>query len=231
MADRQAYRYLQTDSDLMRHLFDEYGFLQTSATQFDEGHTQEAKRLAISIRKLCHDTGNSHALLVQLGLLDKLKFVDTNDPIAPTPESEEDEESLEGGTFMTITIFSSPLAPLGYVPEQPPGYSAALGSTTRNPRLEFSAWWNAIVIHDSAGHALSRSDVVLTKANQDGGAHVDPAIRDRAYVAMSREQSMASFSITRNDGTKQELKQDPLDFVTRQVGYELTATLKPIVRP
>jgi len=60
----------QTESELRQHLDDQLGFLEQSSASFDRGYEGEAKRLAVSIRVLLHDKGQSKSLLGQLGLKD-----------------------------------------------------------------------------------------------------------------------------------------------------------------
>ncbi|HWG61185.1 MAG TPA: hypothetical protein VG253_05680, partial [Streptosporangiaceae bacterium] len=68
-------------SNLLRQLREHTDFLEASAAAFDSGFEAEAKRLAVSLRVLLHDTPSSHALLDQLGIKDKLKFTETSSPM------------------------------------------------------------------------------------------------------------------------------------------------------
>jgi hypothetical protein len=69
----------QTQDELERLLKEQLQFLRTSARLYDEGEHSEAKRLAVSIRVLVHDTKKSKSLLGQLGLK-SLDFLDTAIP-------------------------------------------------------------------------------------------------------------------------------------------------------
>lgn len=60
---------------LEEHLNEQLEFLKRSAAAFDEGFTDEAKRLATVVRVLVHDTRTSHSLLNQLDI----KNVDFHD--------------------------------------------------------------------------------------------------------------------------------------------------------
>ena len=51
---------------------------------------------------------------------------------------------------------------------------AMLDDVPQAKKVEFDAWWNAPVFVDSHRQTLTRKDLVLTAANQDGGAHVNP---------------------------------------------------------
>lgn len=43
-----------------------------------------------------------------------------------------------------------------------------------NPPADFEPWWNKDVTKDKDGNLWSRKSFVLTLANKEGGAHVDP---------------------------------------------------------
>lgn len=65
-----------TPVDLQRHLNEQLGFLERSTASFDQGYEDEAKRLAVTLRVLLHETAQSHSLLGQLGRRQGA-FVDT----------------------------------------------------------------------------------------------------------------------------------------------------------
>lgn len=72
----------RTRQQLLEHFEEQIEFLKRSNATFDQGHLSEAKRLAVPLRVLFHRTaGNnprgSHALINQLGLQDRLTWVDT----------------------------------------------------------------------------------------------------------------------------------------------------------
>ena len=55
--------------------------------------------------------------------------------------------------------------------------------------LSFQAWWDAVVIETPKGLTLSRGELVLSLAEQDGGTHVDPVLSEK-YGAFSRENAV-----------------------------------------
>ena len=63
--------------------------------------------------------------------------------------------------------------------------------------VPFDRWWNEVVISIPERFDLTRKDLVLTMANQDGGVHVDPSISE-PYYELTREKAMG---ITMGDGT------------------------------
>jgi hypothetical protein len=65
-------------SELHAHLQEQLQFLEASCNSFDAGFEGEAKRLAVTIRVLVHDTQQSKSLLGQLDL--KGEFFDSAAP-------------------------------------------------------------------------------------------------------------------------------------------------------
>ena len=61
-------KYVQTRDELLDHLKDQIAFMKQSTNSYDNGWEDEAKRLAVAIRLLLHDTPKSTSLLT---LLDK----------------------------------------------------------------------------------------------------------------------------------------------------------------
>lgn len=51
--------------------------LDASCDGFDAGRRAEAKRLAVSVRVICHQTPNSTSLLRHLGVDDMIKMIDS----------------------------------------------------------------------------------------------------------------------------------------------------------
>ena len=60
--------YKQTKKDLKSHLKEQIQFLLRSTQSFDDGFVSEAKRIAVIIRVLLHDTNRSISLLKLFGL-------------------------------------------------------------------------------------------------------------------------------------------------------------------
>lgn len=69
-------RLLQTKAELIAHLREQLQFLRSSSLAFDVGNYGEAKRLAVILRILLHDTKRSASLLTSLGIKDKLWYYD-----------------------------------------------------------------------------------------------------------------------------------------------------------
>ncbi len=59
-------------------------FIKTSAAAYDDGNESEARRLAVNLRLLAHDSRHSVSLPSHLGVKNELPFVDTAAP-EPSP--------------------------------------------------------------------------------------------------------------------------------------------------
>jgi hypothetical protein len=190
----------QSLAELEVHLRDHLDFLQSSADAFDGGKIGEAKRIAVSLRVLFHDTSRSSSLLGQLDLLSG-KFLSTAAPYRPGNMT-----SHIGLAMMTMT-------------EAGADYFAPLDDVPWKRWLSFGDWWNEIIFVDRERAEMSRKNLVLAVANQDGGAHVDPTLSE-TYARLSRHNSL---------GWVFEPGNVPIENVTRsairQVGHEALKTL------
>jgi hypothetical protein len=194
--------------DLLTLLVENQQFLERSAVAFDEGYAAEAKRLAVVLRVLLHDTNQSHSLLERLGVKERLPFLDTADPInpnnlLPTPGLLMMTMSTAAGTAKGDYV-----APLG---DLPPG---------RPVWKPFASWWQNPVM--KVDGTWSRKELVLTLANQEGGAHVDPELNER-YEALARHNALGWVAF---DGAKEEpFEGSPIAVAVRQITYEVIETL------
>lgn len=116
----------QTPEDLEDHLQEHLYFLKSSADAFDHGHAAEAKRLAVSMRVLFHDTNNSHSLLGQLDRLNGC-FISTALP----------HNAANLGTHGGLILTESS--------ETGSTYFAPLDDYIFKRWLPFSDWWNEVV--------------------------------------------------------------------------------------
>lgn len=189
---------------LEQHLQDQLHFLEQSADAFDKGFTAEYRRMALSIRVLVHETRSSHALLAQLGLLNT-DFIDTAREIDP--------DNLLSHSGLTMMLHGGVNG----------GFAAPLDDTPFKVSRPFADWWAAPVMKDGQRRILTRKDLVLTAANQDGGGHVDPAL-DETYADISQRNSLG-WQVQGADGAWKELPGAERVSI-RQIAHEVLKTLK-----
>ena len=196
-----------TAEELETHLYEQLEFLEASADAYDRGSVAEAKRIAVVARVLCHGSRTSHALLSQLGRHDG-QYLSTAIPHEPT----------------NIATHSG-LTAMGLGGEEQ-GYFAPLDETPIHHWLPFDQWWNETIMVDDRRNKLTRRDLVLTAANQDGGAHVDPSLDER-YARITKENSLA-WVVQTPTGSQPIPNAEKV--ALRQIGHELLRTFKPDYR-
>ena len=204
--------YPQTSQELESQLSEQLDHIRASAERFDEGVTSEAKRLALAIRILVHDRGSSsQSLLGQLGRKG-IKFFDSAPEFDPT--------NLAGHWGLVV------MAVRRHGP-QGSSYLAPLDDLSQPARLTtFDQWWNAVVFQDSEKRQITRRGLILSVADQDGGAHVDPTLND-VYAALSRQNSLGWRIVA--DG-KDRPADPPHLHAVRQIAHEVLKTLIPAYR-
>lgn len=212
----------KTEPDLVRQLKDQIDFIQQSAVAYDQGRTHEAKRLAVALRVLLHDTGVSHSLLGQLRLKDQITFYDTAEGIDP----------LNPMTTMGIVNlrleWPADADPIGsYVPR----FETFIGL---GGWLPFEQWWmNSVSRLPAEGIEINRRDYVLMVANSEGGAHVAPKF-DPIYAALTRDNGFAWTVGRTTDGADRNLgpaKGDPVFAAVRQIAHEMTRISERYLQP
>lgn len=166
---------LDSVSQLKRQL----SFLRNSVSAYDAGSVEEAVRIGVVIRVLCHDVpGRSVSLLSHLGKKSTLRLVTTAKALPP-----ELHGAIDVGEMMLGMTFGNDLA---YDPV-PKGA----------PTLLCPDWWNQpVYILNNVPY--TRRCVVLAAVNKDGGAHVDaPDANLQAFQKVFWTKTM-----TNPDGSK-----------------------------
>lgn len=195
----------QSRVELLRHLQEQVAFLRLSAAAFDAGATAEAKRLAVQVRTLVHDTKQSKSLLGQLGFRNTKRFLSTANV----------EQPGNLVPFTGLVGFRMSRAEISYY--------APLELGTNRPRryVLFAEWWNECVIDDRTSR-FNRRDLVLALANKDGGAHVDAEL-EQPYAELSRNNSIGWMAHDRHG--HRDLAGVEL-YSVRQIAYEVILSVE-----
>jgi hypothetical protein len=200
----------QTQQELQHHLKDQIGFILNSSRQYDEGNVSEAKNLAIHLRILLHDNRFSTSVLSQLNMKD-IEFYDSVPDIDDSKDHALYDCSL---SYIHITTKGE----RKYVP-----YLDDIPLSRDKQKSKFDHWWTKTILIDTKGNKFSRKDLVLSVANQDGGAHVDPNINDK-YAGLSRNNTMG-WEVT-IDGKTTNLDNEPVFPSIRQIAHEVVKSLR-----
>jgi hypothetical protein len=190
--------------ELLEHIGEQVGFLTASAASYDAGLRAEAKRMAVAIRVLVHETQTSHSLLGQIGELESLRFATIGDEIEP-------EATISTGALTRFTHD-------GVRPVLVPN----LDAPTR--WLPFEEWWTEPVYVVNRG-SFNRRQYVLDLANRGGGAHVDSRAGN-SYRKFAFENAIGWMS-SQGDGpiTVDRELNNPLPASVRTIAHEVLLTL------
>jgi len=173
----------QSYDELADQLEDQLSFLDASCAAFDKGDWPEAKRLALAIRVLVHDTAKSRSLLQLMGVKSGVPFAEgvPESSIALIEEVTADPDRslmLPGLAGMEISSNFS-----GYRPQ----FTSMLAMVDA-PMVPFEQWWTPTRMLAPDDLRFSRRNLVLWMTNNDGGAHVDNLHQD--YRALTRDNAM-----------------------------------------
>lgn len=201
---------------LIGHLDEHLDFLRQSCKSFDDKFISEAKRLAVTVRVLLHDTKRSNSLLNQIGIKNTMEYYNTASPFEPNNLA----VFHHGLVYVRIGSgeinFVAPLEESSEMPYKPNCY------------IPFSHWWEEIVIRDREGITYTRDDLVKLLANKDGGAHVDPRI-DSDYLAL-KETNRMRYEHVRDENAveiRTHIKDVELHSM-RQIAFELIKSIEKI---
>jgi hypothetical protein len=161
--------------ELEEYWNDQLDYLKRSIDYFDQGHETEARRIANSLRIILHDTKTSHSLVKQLHrniVYFSSSYFYTPSNLLPTWTLLQVQSIIKNGNFV-----------LKYLPN--------LDFPIGNQRLffmTFEDWWNEIIFDDK-NNVFTRRDIVLFVANTDGGAHVDPDLKE-SFALLTKYNSL-----------------------------------------
>jgi len=193
-----------TKEDLENHFKEQIEFLKRSCDSFDNGYYSEAKRIAVVLRVLLHDTRTSQSLL---GQLDKknIQFFNTSIPL------DKNSLSSHGGlVMMAAKGKDSKFIPM-------------LDDVPFKRWDDFNVWWNEEVFVDVERNILKRKDLILISANQDGGAHVDPKLNG-VFSRLSKDESLG---LLYQEGNSKIMIPQAAGSAIRQIAHEVLKTLFP----
>lgn len=200
MANNKIHR---SEQDLYNELEEQIYFLESSIINFDQGHFEEAKRIATTLRVLLHDTPSSRSLLQQIGVKDKLWFFDV-------------ARYYDGRNLLSDDLLLNILAP-------------RLSITDKTPAKHFKEWWEQQVVMSTGGMnptTYTRKQLVLFLANQDGGAHVDPEI-NKEYYEITRNNKYGWFLSTEEQLSDESipLSNNRIKLSVRTIAFEVCYSL------
>lgn len=195
-------------SEYLKHLKQQIGFIKRSCDSFDAGHTDEAIRIATSLRILFHNTGQSTSLMAHLAALDislLSTVIDRDTEIAD--QGPNDKIVIFGGLFCILVDAETGVS-----------LQACLDGGTKE-LVPITKWLNQIVCSTRSRIRVTRRDIILGATNKDGGAHVDLNLSVPYQVASG--ESPIGFFIKKPGAAAQNPLEKTHWVSLRQMGYEI----------
>ena len=164
------------DEDLSEALVSSLYDIASDAERYDGGDMYAIKRSAITLRSLFHDTKYSHGLIQQLNLQKSMKFAS----FSKNYDKYKSAISFNRLIFARFKINNNVLI-------KNPFYDTLIfypGDSGPDSYLTFDEWWNQPLItfkDNNTNDSISRRDLILKEANQDGPAHFDKKV-DNLYL-------------------------------------------------
>ncbi|MEB6539616.1 hypothetical protein MXM81_11010 [Serratia plymuthica] len=189
--------------DFKSHLKSQLSFLERSCSAFDQGYTDEALRIAVVLRVLLHQTKRSTSLLTHMGA-ENIKLLSTDGTAHP-------------GALLYYGLVTTHISNghLTYTPNLDSFHDG-------HKKLIVDEWLNEIVIVLNQETKITRKKLILSAANQDGGAHVDSTL-DPVYEALKKEGAFFK-QMYLKDGVYVLTDKQPgeIHFMSlRQLGHEI----------
>jgi hypothetical protein len=185
-------------------------YIDRSCQIFDQGHGDEAIRIATQLRVILHQgSGKYKSLLQHLGTQKGTRLLSTCErnvgPDAVMYHGMGQMQYKSDGETVEMTYYPS------------------LGDVPNMVELPVHEWWNQVVWVDTPVNApkvvLRRKDVILAAANKDGGAHFDELTPEYGHLATPGVAG--SFTYT-EAGARRFIPIPGTHFVClRQMGYEI----------
>ena len=211
--DKKAYQVDRTPTELLSDLLVQLKFLRQECLHYDAGDWSYGAQIATKLRLLLHQTKYSDSLLAQI---------------------------TKRFAFSCPDFVRSPLIQYQMIhqPEVPPVLTVqplSLESGKRYTRRAFKTWWDGIdILLIDRQHFLSRKGVVCLLANQEGGAHVQPGMDEKAALLRRRAANSLQIAAPLPDGQTRiytaEIDQ-VLAAVVRTIAAETLYTFQHAILP
>ena len=210
----------RTKAELEASLREQLDLLVSDCQVFDSGLVAAAKSIALRLRVLLHDKGQSKSLLGQLDLRFR--------PYLDTGQQRRKRRGIKPtGSYLAVVRIANKdgVHLASFIPRLSDGPEPLRSSS-------FERWWNDSVIVAGAIH-FHRREVILHVADTDGGAHVDAAI-DHQYLGMKRGEFLNVWACGDAVYFGTPPREDCIPLlnleaaVIRQIAHEVLLTLKRV---
>ncbi len=196
---------MSSNQDFKKQLAKQIGFIERSAKDFDEGHKDEAFRIATALRVIFHQTTHSKSLITHLGSPScrlRSTVPDTSADLKMLGDRKVVGQYLFSLATLTISSDGGRLLPQDQV-------------ASHHRMIPRDQWWSETFATINNQDYTHRA-LILWAANQDGGAHVDSNLKPE-YEAIKAAGAVDTFIF---NGTSVPIEDAHLVFL-RSMAFEV----------
>lgn len=216
----------RTQAELEQSLKAQLKLLADYCNQYDAGNWEYVYPMSTALRVLLKDTKNCHSLLGQLGLKDKMQFIDSahhcKDGICCW-----EINGLQNATLIDGAVYaglvSKKLEQTGHVVMVGLQPLCKFGHYKQQQLKSFDDWYNDEVLDDTK-QKMTRKNVIENIAEKEGGCHYDT----NSTPEQQTFQKPESLRVNLN-GTLIEFRPAPVYTSLRQIAWEVLESLKGII--
>ena len=198
-------------TDFKEHLGRQMRFIERSCKLYDDGHFEEALRVATAARVMFHNSGNSTSILKHLNA-ESSRLLSTAAPFVEEPTMHNHYLVKWMATVNGVDDIRYQCEPL-------------LADSIRQEEIPFESWWREPIIEHKEPEKtlLTRRDLVLAAANKDGGVHVDEKLHPvYDYARLGSGLSLQFFFQPQWNRPPLQLPIENVHYASlRQIGYEI----------
>jgi hypothetical protein len=207
-------KVVRSDQDLLALLRDQFELLNKACLRYDSGDELEVINVASRLRVILQ---GPKSLIGQLHLAKHLRFRDTS-----THRLDPERNICIANIWPQVMPDGARWRPL--LDGWPDGHP-------KPPPQHLMAWWTEPIMPTSTPDGFdhtprfSRENLVLSVANQDGGAHVD--LRDAGYDQLTRDHFTLEVAVRSGDTVSpyKPVQGNAVNVCIRQIAHEVLFTL------
>lgn len=212
----------RTEEEFIENFIEQMKLLSKSCKEYNNGDESEIKRISVSLRNLLKDKNRDISALSHLNKKKSLRYWDSS--TKNEGMSNFIIDSMVNSTVWVLDIY------MGLVIKRITGIDGVYKyhfkpllyqpNWQRNDTLDFNGWYEQIIYHDPAGSSLTREDLILSIAEQDGGNHFDLKVNNK-YYQFKQKDSLKLFV----NGENVIFENNPAFTSLRQIAHEFSETI------
>lgn len=210
------------ENEFVDNFVEQMKFLKKSCSEYDNGDESEIKRISVSLRNLLKDNNKNVSALSHLNKKESLHYWDSSTKSGGM--SNFIINNIQNCTFWVMDIY------MGLVIKEITGIDGVYTYHfkpllhqpiwQRNDILDFTSWYKQVIYYDPDGSSLTRENLILSIAEQDGGNHFDLKINNKYHQFKQKDSLRLNVN-----GQIIVFENNPAYTSLRQIAHEFIETI------